>query len=682
MIFFAMRKKKAIGKRLLFFLIGLFIIAGTCFAAIAQSNPENPDNIILIGWDGLERDNLLELLKNGQLPNLEKIISEGSLVFTEVSTGRTETKPGWAEILTGYNASRLGVIDNVEYKPIPTGWSIFERLKASMGENKIKTIFIGGKINNIGSRGVHEICINCLRRDPLTKEKTFWWDKQRCVAKTRDGGPYRWVLREGEPYFNSKDSIDLHLIGLGEAKNVCQQALVALEKYQKDPFFAFIHFEEPDEQGHIYGRSSDGYAKAVKANDYWLGIIIEKLKSLGIYGNTVIYLTSDHGFDKEGFAHGNAPNMFLATNSKRKLKSGDRKDIAPTLLEEYGIDLNDLAPPLDGNSLFIEKKKGLAAYERRLDRKKTVRRWKERIKSIINLGELPIIDTEITYDKKIDVGELIKLMDELNVALVALAPKFTDPAIGSQESLELFHKYPDHLVPTTCDGSGKYWSGQESSFMDKIEEEVKSEKFWFMGEYQIRKYMSARQYKRKESWRVSFVNPGSPWARRLFKISSQNKITLQIHCEPDDDILKPLEKMIADYPTASVIWCHLGAKKYPKKQSIYSPAYIDYLLGKYRNLYFDLAVSTLGSIYPGSGELINTIQDLDGALKKDWRVVIEKYPSRFTIGSDYSSDKLGLFPDLIKQARVILSNLSDPTAERIAYKNAWYLITGDEWSDE
>ncbi len=142
MIFFAMRKKKAIGKRLLFFLIGLFIIIGTPAPSIAQGNPRNSDNIILIGWDGTGRDNLLELLKEKQLPNLGKIISEGSLVFTEVTTGRTETKPGWAEILTGYSASRLGIIDNVEYKPIPVGWSIFERLKDSIGINRIKTIFI------------------------------------------------------------------------------------------------------------------------------------------------------------------------------------------------------------------------------------------------------------------------------------------------------------------------------------------------------------------------------------------------------------------------------------------------------------------------------------------------------------------------------------------------------------
>ncbi len=43
-------------------------------------------NVVLIAWDGTQRNHLTELLSGGQLPNLEKLISEGSLVYTEVTT--------------------------------------------------------------------------------------------------------------------------------------------------------------------------------------------------------------------------------------------------------------------------------------------------------------------------------------------------------------------------------------------------------------------------------------------------------------------------------------------------------------------------------------------------------------------------------------------------------------------
>ncbi len=81
------------------------------------------------------------------------------------------------------------------------------------------------------------------------------------------------------------------------------------------------------------------------------------MKDLDIYEKTTIFITSDHGMDKGGLDHYNAPYMFLATNSKRKLKDGDRKDITPTILDEYAIDLSSISPHLDGKSLFIDNNK-------------------------------------------------------------------------------------------------------------------------------------------------------------------------------------------------------------------------------------------------------------------------------------------------------------------------------------
>ena len=57
------------------------------------------------------------------------------------------------------------------------GDTIFERLEEHFGSDQIVTAFIGGKINNIGARGPHEICVNCWKRYPDTREKTFWWEE-------------------------------------------------------------------------------------------------------------------------------------------------------------------------------------------------------------------------------------------------------------------------------------------------------------------------------------------------------------------------------------------------------------------------------------------------------------------------------------------------------------------------
>jgi hypothetical protein len=109
--------------------------------------------------------------------------------------------------------------------------------------------------------------------------------------------------------------------------------------------------------GHILGENSAGYGQAIVDNDRWLGWIVGKLRALGIYGQTAIYVITDHGFDEGSNRHGNAPYGFLASNDPRIVRSGDRKDLAATLLERYGISRGPIgpAPAVDGHSLYAPR---------------------------------------------------------------------------------------------------------------------------------------------------------------------------------------------------------------------------------------------------------------------------------------------------------------------------------------
>ena len=66
-------------------------------------------NEVLIGWDGCLIDDVRLLLEQGRLPNLQRLIDEGCMIDTYITTSKTETKPGWAEILTGYGPGVTGV---------------------------------------------------------------------------------------------------------------------------------------------------------------------------------------------------------------------------------------------------------------------------------------------------------------------------------------------------------------------------------------------------------------------------------------------------------------------------------------------------------------------------------------------------------------------------------------------
>ncbi|MFC1922357.1 MopE-related protein [Chloroflexota bacterium] len=289
-------------------------------------------NVIVVGWDGTQRDHLMECYNeelpecSGGLPNLESL--SGRLIYNNTTTsGGTATKPGWAQIFTGYNADVLGIFDNGVYQPIPQGYTVFEKVENHFGVENIVTMFISGK-------GVHTggACIG----DPTTK----------------DGYPV--IEDKGQPWCITKNFLDYYENDLRQNINVGNRALELLENHQNDTFFALFLFRTPDVLGHLAGENSVDYSNSIIEDDMWLGTFVAKLQELNIYDNTLIYVTTDHGFDEGSNRHGNAPYGFLASNDPLIIRGGDRKDLAPTILERYGISLaaDENSPAVDGFSLY------------------------------------------------------------------------------------------------------------------------------------------------------------------------------------------------------------------------------------------------------------------------------------------------------------------------------------------
>jgi len=142
-------------------------------------------------------------------------------------------------------------------------------------------------------------------------------------------------------------------MGKPKGNNRQRQARESEWRSQKKdkPFFFFVHFAEVDHSGHKHGENSKEYNDALISNDTWTGKIIAKLRELGLYDKTLVYVTSDHGFDEDKGSHKYAPYVFLGTNDPMVKRAGMRQDVAPTILARFGIDLSKFKPPLDGEPL-------------------------------------------------------------------------------------------------------------------------------------------------------------------------------------------------------------------------------------------------------------------------------------------------------------------------------------------
>ena len=71
----------------------------------------------------------------------------------------------------------------------------------------------------------------------------------------------------------------------------------AAEKYiiEKKPELLAICFEEPDHTGHTKGHDTPAYYQMLKELDGYVERILQAIKKAGIWDDTIIIMTADHG---------------------------------------------------------------------------------------------------------------------------------------------------------------------------------------------------------------------------------------------------------------------------------------------------------------------------------------------------------------------------------------------------
>ena len=311
-------------------------------------------NVILIGWDGAQRNHVKEQLAKNELPTLAALIKEGAFIEVDVISGATDTKAGWSQINTGYHPDKTGVYSNGRYQPIPEGYTIEERVKKALGAENVVTRAMIGKSGHVDNNPPEKVPYE--KYQARQKKEKIVEKSAPGLSETITGGArvveengQKFVLIPGKPWYNACKNFDSWENGLRQNEVVGNKAMDYLAKDKGKRFLYFVHFAEPDHAGHSRGENSQEYSDAIKLDDVWTGKLIAKLKELGLYEKTLIYVVVDHGFNEDSTGHRYAPFVFVGTNDKQiTRKVGAREDIAATVLKRFGVDLVKLNPALDG----------------------------------------------------------------------------------------------------------------------------------------------------------------------------------------------------------------------------------------------------------------------------------------------------------------------------------------------
>jgi hypothetical protein len=328
-------------------------------------------------------------------------------------------------------------------------------------------------------------------------------------------------------------------------------------------------------------------------------------------------------------------------------------------------------------AMMLPLRSGDARAEVASERANAIAGWRQRIRSILDRGRVPIIDIEATHVPGTDVERMIGFMDRLDVAQIAFAPA---NAPNGQPSIDLYHRHPERFIPTTNSGEFPRWWNNPTAFLDVVRQDLQSGRYYLMGEHEFRHYPSPEQVNAGNRNRDISIPIDGPAGQGLFRLSEETGVAFQIHYEIEDRLLPALEAMLERHPKARVIWCHLAMIRYPSNAATYNPTYIRSLIERFPGLHFDLAVPPPNSVYGPSGARDSTLY-ADGALAPPWRALIETHPDRFLAASDYRLPVERHYPDSIgRQRDLILAALSEPARHLVAYGNAWRLITGESWT--
>lgn len=307
------------------------------------------------------------------------------------------------------------------------------------------------------------------------------------------------------------------------------------------------------------------------------------------------------------------------------------------------------------------------------------RNWRQRIEAMRTAGVVPLIDVESNLGEDLDLQAFARQMDSAGVALIAFSAIPRGQGWNDTARLAVAAD-PWRYIPAGNGGLPPDWKKDPLGFAKVTRERVLGDGYPLMGEYEFRHYPSPDQIQRGNRERDEDLPIDGQAGHELFRFAEESGISFQIHQEIEDQYLLPLEKMLAQYPKAKVIWCHLAQMRFQNRNTRYNPDYVRSLIEKHPNLYFDLFSGPPDHVYPSNGEYPGRYWDrATGRLKPEWAALIAEHPWRFMVALDLNPFIMQGFSRKVAMQRAVLDSLPESVQEIVAYKAAWKLFFNEDF---
>ena len=206
----------------------------------SQLNDTTAKYAVVITIDGLRPD----AISKSNSPNINSLMKQGSYSLEARTVIPPHTLPAHTSLVTGLNTKK--------HKRELNFWN------PSMDYVDKETIF------------------SIAKKQGLNTAMFVGKDKLEYLAKPGTIDHFESTSREAD----SIEKIGSHF-----------SSYMKIEK----PQLTLIHFPEPDLTGHKKGWMSKEYIRALEKVDNAIGVIIDSLLKAGIYNETFVVITSDHG---------------------------------------------------------------------------------------------------------------------------------------------------------------------------------------------------------------------------------------------------------------------------------------------------------------------------------------------------------------------------------------------------